>query len=88
MSTEELSTERRVYLLSTMTNRDEAGRHFTERYAGDVLDDLESAGLIEITRPVHQPTGVGYSHEYWSLEVTPAGVALVDAYPEYWDTTA
>jgi len=63
--------------------------HFTANpeYPDDVLDDLEDAGLIRINRPVHGPTGMQYSPEYWSVEVTEDGQQLVDDNPEYWDTT-
>jgi hypothetical protein len=78
-----LSTEDKVRHLATFVNRDDAGRHFTERYPDDLLDELEAEGLIEISRPVHQPTGIDYDRQYWTAEVTPEGVALVEAYPEY-----
>ncbi len=65
--------------LGTFTNRDEAGRHFTERYDDDVLDVLESAGYIEINRPVHQPTGISYDRQYWHAEVTEAGLDFFNA---------
>ena len=52
--------------------RNDSGQHFTEfmRY----WDYLEYAGLIAIARPIHQPTGIPYSCEHWSLEVTPLGL--------------
>jgi len=75
--------ESRVYYLSTLTTRDHAGRHFTETYPPDVLDDLEAEGLIVITRPVHQATGLSYDQQYWSVEATDEGQDLVDGYPEY-----
>jgi hypothetical protein len=65
--------------LCTITNRDNAGRHFTE--FSSHYRELESAGLIEITRPVHT-TGIYYSQEYWTVEVTQDGIDLVDASPE------
>jgi len=49
----------------------------------DVLDDLEAEGLIVITRPVHQATGLSYDQQYWSVEATDEGQDLVDGYPEY-----
>lgn len=82
---ETMSIRDTVNILSTMTNRDEAGRHFTERYADRILDDLESRGLIEIDRPVHEPTGIPYSEDHWHLTVTQGGIELVEAYPEYWE---
>lgn len=52
--------------------RNDSGQHFTQfmRY----WDYLEYVGLIAIDRPVHQPTGIPYSFEYWSLEVTQLGL--------------
>lgn len=64
--------------LATMTNRDEAGRHFTERYTDEELEYLENEGLITITRPIHEPTGIPYDRQYWSLEVTEDGIELVN----------
>ena len=85
MTTATQTTEARVFALGRMTTRDEAGRHFSERYDDATLADLESEGLIEIHRPIHEPTGIPYSQEYYSVEVTPEGVELVEANPEYWD---
>jgi hypothetical protein len=82
----QMSLEDTVRILSSMTERDHAGRHFTERYPDEVLDELEERGLIEISVPVHEPTGIEYSREYYGLVVTQEGVDLVEAYPEYHDT--
>lgn len=60
-------------LLATMTTRDEAGTHFTQRYSADELEALESEGLIEIERPVHEPTGIDYGQEEWRVRITDAG---------------
>lgn len=73
-------TDDQIYELGTLTTRDEAGTHFTEYSASwQVFEEL---GLIEITRPVHDATGISYSCEYWGLEVTAAGQALIDSRPE------
>lgn len=85
MTTATHTPENRVFHLSRMTTRDEAGRHFTERYSDDVLQDLEDEELIEIHRPVHGPTGIDYDRQYWTVEVTGEGQSLVDLYPEHWD---
>lgn len=61
-----------VVKLGRITNRDEAGRHFTEVYSGDWLTRMESLGLITIDRPVHEATGIPYACEYWSVAVSPA----------------
>lgn len=71
-------TDQQLRILGTITTRDGAGRHFTEVFNGNDLEQLEDAGLIEITRPVH-PTGIPYSAEYSTVEVTEAGQYEVDA---------
>lgn len=86
METATFTTESRVFALSGMTTRDEAGRHFTERYDDATLADLEAEGLIEIHRPIHGPTGISYDVQHWTVEVTPEGVSLVECNPEHWDT--
>lgn len=53
----------------------EVGIHFTESM--DHFEYLESVGLIQIHRPIHDATGIAYSQEYWSLEVTALGQNLV-----------
>jgi hypothetical protein len=57
--------------LQQACTRNEAGMHFTEWM--DYFEYLESVGLISVHRPVHEATGIPYSQEYWSLEVTPLG---------------
>jgi len=72
-----------LYVLGHITNRDEAGRHFTETARGDHLETLEAMGLIAISRPVHQPSGIPYDQQYWHLEVTSEGQDIVtDTYDE------
>jgi hypothetical protein len=64
--------------LATLTTRDTAGRHFTRTLPdGDILA-LETAGLINIHRPVHPGTGLAYAEEFWSVEVTPEGRDFLD----------
>lgn len=82
-----MTTQDKVFALSQLTTRDHAGRHFYERYAPDVLDCLESDGLITISRPVHDATGLSYSQEHHTVEVTEDGIQLVEDNPEYWDTS-
>jgi len=72
-----------VPILAVITTRDEAGTHFMARYYYGDLRALEAEGLITIHRPIHAQTGIPYSQEYWSVEVTEAGADLVDAWPEY-----
>lgn len=79
MSTHRISNAA-IRELCTITTRDEAGRHFTE--TRNHWQDLEAAGLIAITRPVHEGTGIVYGQEHWSIEVTEAGRELVEANPE------
>jgi hypothetical protein len=62
--------------LGKITTRDESGRHFTEVYAEAWLAEMESLGVIEITRPVH-PTGIPYAMESWRVVVTLAGESEV-----------
>lgn len=80
-----MTTETKVRILSTLTTRDSAGTHFTVRVSSDDLAALEAEELITINRPIHEATGIPYSEEYYSVEVTEEGVALVEAYPEYCD---
>jgi hypothetical protein len=67
-----------LWTLAHVTNRDEAGRHFTEVYPDDQIEALEGLGLIAIDRPVHEPTGLPYSPEYYHLSVTEEGQETVD----------
>lgn len=78
-----MNTEETVKIIATLTTRDDAGRHFTSLLGRDTISALEAEGLITVSRPVHS-TGIPYSEEYWSVEVTPEGACLVEAYPEYW----
>ena len=66
-------------ILSRITTRDDAGKHFTEIYNADDLAELEADGLITIDRPKHDATGIDYAQEYWSVEVTEAGIEIVEA---------
>jgi len=78
-----MTTEQKVSIIAVITTRDEAGRHFTEVYDGDDLMALEEEGLLVVTRPVHAGTGIAYSQEHWAVQVTPDGIDLVEAHPEY-----
>lgn len=57
--------------LQRACTRNEAGIHFTEWM--DYFEYLESVGLISVHRPIHEATGIPYSQEYWTLEVTALG---------------
>lgn len=74
-----------VRVLSRITTRDESGTHYTACYGRLELDALIAEGLLVETRPVHEATGLTYSEEYWSVELTESGQNLVDRRPEYWD---
>ena len=80
-----MTTEIKVKILSTLTTRDSAGTHFTSRVSLGNLTKLENEELIAINRPIHEATGMPYSEEYYSVQVTEDGVSLVEAYPEYCD---
>lgn len=77
-----MTDEQKATILATIVTRDEDGRHFMERYDADDIRELEDEGLIEIERPRHEATGLRYSQEHWSVQITPPGQALVDAWPE------
>jgi hypothetical protein len=74
-------TKRMIADLGRITTRTASGEHFTTAFAGR-WEPLELAGLIEIDRPIHGESGIPYSLEHWTVEVTAAGQALVDAHPE------
>lgn len=73
-------TDNMIKELCILTTRDEAGKHFTEW--SDHYEALEEMGLVEINRPVHQPTGIPYGNTYWTLELTENGTEVVDQNPE------
>lgn len=75
-------TDLQIEILCVITTRDAAGVHFTSKFNDDDLAALETAGLIEISRPVHQPSGVAFGCDQWTVEVTAEGLALVEANPE------
>jgi hypothetical protein len=72
-------TDNDLRMLGRITTRDEAGTHFTINYSRNWLDRMETAGMIVIDKPVHTGTGMSYSEEYWSVEVTPEGIAEGEA---------
>jgi hypothetical protein len=74
-------TKRMIADLGRITTRTASGEHFTTAFAGR-WEPLELAGLIEIDRPIHGDSGIPYSMEYWTVEVTDAGRDLVAAHPE------
>jgi hypothetical protein len=73
-------SDEQIAELCILTTRDEAGRHFTEW--AQHYDALEEIGLIKIDRPVHAATELPYDQQYWTLEVTEEGIAVVDANPD------
>lgn len=76
----QMITDAMIAELCAITTRDTAGRHFTA--VSEYWPALEEAGLIKVHRPIHPDTGLPYSDEYWSLEVTEDGQTMVDAHPE------
>jgi hypothetical protein len=87
MKTKILSLEEAVRLLSTLTTRDSAGRHFTVLHPSAHLDDLEQAGYIEVYRPAPFK-GIPWAEYGWHVEVTDSGRDLVEFNPEYWPEEA
>ena len=75
-----MNIEQQEQILSRITTRDEAGRHFTENYNAGDLAELEAEGLITTHRPIHEATGIPYALEYWSVQVTDAGIEIVEAF--------
>jgi hypothetical protein len=73
-------SDNQISELCILTTRDEAGRHFTEW--SEHFEALEEMGLIDINRPVHEATGIDYDQQYWTLEITEEGIAIVEANPE------
>lgn len=73
-------TDDMIRELCTLCTRNEAGQHFAQTSA--YYGELEDLGLVRIDRPVHQATGIPYSAEYWSIEVTEEGIEVVEANPE------
>ena len=61
--------------LYTACTWNEDGVHFTEFM--NHYDYLEAVGLIQIGRPIHDATGIAYSQEYWTLEITELGQNLL-----------
>lgn len=65
-------------ILSEICTKNEAGQHFTDIYEVDDLAALETAGLIEITRPAHKPSGIVCEQKYWHVEVTERGMEKLE----------
>jgi hypothetical protein len=76
---DQLSRKDRL-MLGSLTTRNEDGRHFMARYSYDWLQRMESLGYITIIRPVHRPTGIPYSEDYWEVEVSPVVATWFDDY--------
>jgi hypothetical protein len=73
-------SDNQISELCILTTRDEAGRHFAEW--SEHFEALEEMGLIDINRPVHEATGIDYDQQYWTLEITEEGIAIMEANPE------
>ena len=78
-TSEKLTPEEISEILSNLVTRDDAGTHFTSRLTSYVRNQLEKEGFITITRPVDGPTGIPYSEEYWGVEITDEGLALIES---------
>jgi hypothetical protein len=70
-------------ILARIATRNEAGTHFTQVFSADELAPLEDQGLIEITRQIHAASGIKYSQEDWTVDLTVAGLEYLDANPTY-----
>ncbi len=81
---------RLLWVLANLMDRDGAGRHFTCSLNWELQEvlDLESLGLVQIHRPVHEPTGIPYSLEYWSAEPSEEGFDLLDRFYDERDYSA
>jgi hypothetical protein len=73
----EILTAENIEWLGTICTRSEDGRHFVEIYPDDWLHRMECAGLIIVDRPVHH-TGIPWSHEDWTVQVSDRGQEIVD----------
>lgn len=73
-------TDDMIRELCILTTRDASGRHFTEW--AEHYESLEKLGLVAIDRPVHSATGISYSMDHWTVEVTEEGQDVVDVNPE------
>ena len=52
-----MNIEQQEQILSRITTRDEAGKHFTENYNAGDLAELEAEGLITFTTPFTKQPG-------------------------------
>ena len=77
-----MAREDQIKILCSIATRDDAGRHFTELYDADDLIYLVTEGLIAVDRPIHEPSGIMFDRDQWSVKVTEEGQALVDANPD------
>jgi hypothetical protein len=75
-------TDDMIRILCTIATRDDSGKHFTKKFSADDLMDLEDAGLIDVSRPIHEPSGIMFDRDQWTCEVTDGGLELVAAHPE------
>jgi hypothetical protein len=73
-----MTVEQKVKILSVITTRNEAGKHFLEIYDYDELKELEKEGLLEIHERIHSATGLKYSEEYNTVQLTQEGIDLVE----------
>ncbi len=74
-----MTVDQKVKILSVITTRNEAGKHFLEVYNYNELKELEEEGFLEINEQIHSGTGLKYSEEYNTVTVTDKGIELVEA---------
>lgn len=74
-------TRQDLRMLGRLVTCDEAGTHFMSNpeFPPEWLDRMERLGMIEIHRPIHEPTGIPYDQEHWSVELTEEACRLGEA---------
>jgi len=78
--TDDELTDDDKFKLGHLATRNEAGTHFTQVYSDAWLQRMERLGWISIHRPVHGPTSIPYSQDYWAVEVNEEVSSWFDAY--------
>lgn len=72
-------------LLGALTTRNESGEHFMLAFDGAWLQRMELLCYITINRPRHEATGLLYSQEQWTVEVSPECAEWFDSFGNLYD---